>query len=119
MTTPLRVLLTNIRLNRRSGTEIVIRNMALALLREGHLPIVFTLEEGGSLTQELRLASVPVITDLRNLREPVDVIHGHHNPTTAIAAARFPDVPAIFVCHDFVSWHDVPPRLANIRRYVA
>lgn len=119
MTNPLRVLLTNICLNGRSGTEIVTRNIALALLRQGHLPTVFTLEEGGSLTQELRMASVPVITDLRNLREPIDIIHGHHNPTTAIAAARFPDVPAIFVCHDFVSWHDIPPRLANIRCYVA
>jgi len=57
---PLRVLLTNICLNGRSGTEIVTRNIALALLRPGHLPTVFTLEEGGSLTQELRMASVPV-----------------------------------------------------------
>lgn len=94
-------------------------DLALALLRQGHLPTVFTLEDGGSLTRELRMASVPVITDLGKLREPIDVIHGHHNPTTAIAAARFPDVPAIFVCHDFLSWHDVPPRLANIRCYVA
>jgi hypothetical protein len=117
--TPLRVLLTNIRLNQRSGTEIVIRNMALALLREGHCPTVFTLEEGGSLTEELRLASVPVVGDLRKLKEPIDIIHGHHNPTTAIAAARFPAVPTIFVCHDFVSWHDIPPRLANIARYIA
>jgi hypothetical protein len=119
MTKPLRVLLTNICLNGRSGTEIVTRNMAFALLRQGHLPTVFTFEEGGSLTRELRLASVPVITDLDNLRGPIDIIHGHHNPTTAIAAARFPEVPAVFVCHDFISWHDIPPRLANIKCYVA
>jgi hypothetical protein len=119
MTKQLRVLLTNICLNGRSGTEIVTRNMALALLRQGHLPAVFTFEGAGSLTHELRLASVPVITDLDNLRGPIDIIHGHHNPTTAIAATRFPEVPAVFVCHDFVSWHDVPPKLANIKCYIA
>lgn len=119
MKTQLRVLLTNICLNGRSGTEIVTRNIALALVRQGHCPIVFTLQDGGSITRELRQASVPVITDLRKLREPVDVVHGHHHPTTAIAAARFPEVPVIFVCHDFAAWYDVPPRLANIGRYIA
>jgi len=119
MKTQLKVLLTNICLNGRSGTEVVTRNIALALARQGHYPVVFTLQDGGSITRELRQASVPVITDLGMLREPVDVVHGHHHPTTAIAAVRFPEVPVIFVCHDFAAWHDVPPRLANIGHYVA
>src|SRR6476646_8774046 len=119
MKTNLRILLTNIRLDGSSGTEVVTRNIALALLRQGHYPIVFTLQDGGPITRELHQASVPVITDLGKLREPVDVVHGHHHPTTAIAAVRFQEVPVIFVCHDFVAWHDVPPRLANIGHYVA
>lgn len=114
----LRVLLTNICLDGRTGTEIVTRNIALELLRQGHTPEVFTLEDG-PIAEELRLASIPVTTDINTLRGPFDVIHGHHNPTTAIAAARFPDVPAVFVCHDFIAWHDAPPKLANIRRYIA
>ena len=114
----LRVLLTNICLDGRTGTEIVTRNIALELKRQGHMPEVFTLEDG-PIAEELRLASIPATTDINQLRGPVDVIHGHHNPTTAIAAARFPDVPAIFVCHDFLAWHDAPPKLANICRYVA
>lgn len=118
MTDSLRVLVTNICLTGRTGTEIATRNIALELLRQGHVPSVFTLDDG-PIGDELRRASIPVTTDITTLRGPFDVIHGHHNPTTAIAATRFPDIPAIFVCHDFTAWHDVPPKLANIRRYVA
>lgn len=118
MTDFLRVLLANICLNGRTGTEIATRNIALELKRQGHLPAVFTLVDG-PIAEELRQASIPVATDINALHGPFDVIHGHHNPTTAIAAARFPDVPAIFVCHDFLAWHDAAPKLANIRRYIA
>jgi hypothetical protein len=32
---------------------------------------------------------------------------------------RFPETPAVFVCHDNVSWFDAAPRLPNIRRYAS
>lgn len=116
--TGLRVLLTNITLAGRSGTETVTRDLALALARAGHRPMVYS-PSLGAIADELRAASVPVADDIDAIRETPDVIHGHHVIQTAVAAARFPDVPALFVCHDFTGWHDVPPRLPNIQTFVA
>lgn len=114
----LTVLITNIELSGRSGTEIVTRNLALGLLARGHIPIVYT-NTLGPIAEELRRASVPVITDITQVAEKIDVIHGHHTPVAAIAATRFPHVPTIFLAHDFTSWFDIPPRLPSIRRCIA
>jgi hypothetical protein len=114
----LRVLLTNITLAGRSGTETVTRDLALSLLRAGHRPMVYSPSLGG-IADELKAASIPVADDIASIREEPDVIHGHHVIQTAVAAARFPDVPALFVCHDFTGWHDVPPGLANVQAFVA
>ena len=114
----LRVLLTNRTLSDRTGTEIVIRDLALGLLRLGHHPFVYA-HEIGAFAAELRGASIPVVDEIDAIGTTPDVIHGHHNSALAAAVARFPDVPAIFVCHDFTAWHDAPPILPSIRRYVA
>jgi glycosyl transferase family 4/uncharacterized protein DUF7024 len=114
----LRVLLTNRALSERTGTEIVVRDLALGLLRLGHLPFVYA-HEVGAFAAELRAASIPVVDDIEAIGTTPDVIHGHHNSALAAAVARFPDVPAIFVCHDFTAWHDAPPIFPSIRRYVA
>lgn len=102
----------------RTGTEIVTRNTALHLLQRGHKPVVYT-QQAGPLAEELRRASIPVVTDIDALRVVPDIIHGHHNAPLATAIARFPAVPAIFVCHDFFSWQDEPVQFPSIRRYVA
>jgi FkbM family methyltransferase len=117
--TPLKVLITNITLAGRSGTEIVIRDLAIGLLERGHRPLVYSPIITGPIAEELRASSVPVVDNINSIDGPVDIIHGHHTPTTATAIARFPNVPAIFVCHDFVSWHDAPPQLPQIRRCIA
>lgn len=114
----LRVLITNIVLDGRSGTEIVTRNLALGLHRDGHRPIIYS-PQPGDIARELRAIGIPVLSSIDQLSEKPDIIHGHHTLQTAVAAIRFPQTPVIFVCHDFVAWHDVPPRLPNIVRYVA
>lgn len=114
----LSILLTNITLANRSGTETVTRDLALALLRAGHRPMVYS-PQLGPIAEEIRRASIPVTDDILTIGETPDVIHGHHVVQTAIAATRFPNTPAIFVCHDFMAWHDRPPRLPNIRAYVS
>lgn len=118
MSHPLTVLITNMVLSGRSGTEIQTRNIALELLRQGHKPLVYT-PVPGPIATELRQASIPVATDVNDIAQPIHLVHGHHLPTTLIAVARFPESPAIFVCHDFTAWHDSPPLLPSIRRYVA
>ena len=114
----LRVLLTNRALSDRTGTEIVIRDLALGLLRRGHHPYVYA-HEIGAFAAEVRGASIPVVDEIDAIGTTPDVIHGHHNSALAAAVARFPDVSAIFVCHDFTAWHDAPPIFPSIRRYVA
>lgn len=115
---PLSILLTNLLLAGRTGTEIVTRRLAGALRDLGHHPTVYT-PQPGALADELLALSGPVVSDIREVLGPVDTIHGHHLPTTVAALARWPHTPALFVCHDFVAWHDQPPMFPSIRRYIA
>jgi UDP-3-O-[3-hydroxymyristoyl] glucosamine N-acyltransferase len=62
---------------------------------------------------------VPVFSRLEDVPFRPDIIHGHHHVETTLALMHFRSVPGIFVCHDRFAWHDVPPRLSAIRRYVA
>jgi glycosyltransferase involved in cell wall biosynthesis len=114
----LRILITNITLATRTGTELYVRDLATALLDRGHTPIVYSTELG-SVARELRAALVLVVDDLDALVTPPDVIHGHHNLPTMTALLRFPGVPAVFFCHDASAWHDSPPGFPRILQYVA
>ena len=117
MSRPLRILFTNITLATRTGTEAYIREAAVGLLRRGHSPVIYS-PELGEIAEEIRAATIPVVDDLSRLGAPPDVIHGHHQQAMT-ALLHFPGVPAIFVTHDWTSWHDVPPLFPRIRRYVA
>jgi len=114
----LRVLITNLTLAGRSGTELYVRDLARALLARGHAPIVYS-PDLGDLARELRATTVPVVDDLRAVAVTPDVIHGHHHPETMTALLHFPGVPAVYFCHDWVAWHDEPPRFPRILRYAA
>ncbi len=114
----LNVLITNIVMSGRSGTEIVTRDLALGLARAGHNPTVYT-QRIGPIGEELKDHSIPVTTSIDGIGEPPDIIHAHHTPVAAVAVTRFPDVPAVFLAHDFVTWHDTPPIFTPIRRYLA
>jgi hypothetical protein len=118
MTQPLRILLTNITLATRTGTELWIKEAALGLLRRGHAPMVFT-SEPGEIADEIRAATVPVVHDLARLGVRPDLIHGHHHQPTMAALLHFPGVPAVFVAHDWMSWNDAPPLFPRILRYAA
>ena len=114
----LRVLITNLILSGRSGTEILTRDLAIGLQRYGHHPMVYC-PRTGEIASELRTLGIPVFSDIEQIREVPDIIHGHHTIEAAVAATRFPQTPAIFVCHDFNSWYDVPPRLLNFNHFAA
>jgi hypothetical protein len=95
-----------------------VRDLAIGLLSRGHFPVVFS-PRLGSLADELRVASVPVVDQLEKIAESPDVIHGHHSMETMMALLHFPRTPGIFVCHDAFAWHDMPPRFPRLRQYVA
>jgi hypothetical protein len=114
----LAVLLTNVWLDRRGGTEAVIRDIALGLLKRGHRPIVYS-PHLGEPAQELHQRGVAVINSLSSLAEPPDVIHGQHFIQTAEAILHFPQTPAIQMCHAWQHWAEGPAKFPQIHRYVA
>lgn len=115
---PRRVLIANITLASATGTVVYTRDLALALLRRGWTPIVYT-SSLGPVAQELREATIPVVTDPAQLASAPDIIHGHHTLETLAAMTRFPKTPAVFVNHDPLSWYSIPPILPRIRAYIA
>jgi hypothetical protein len=112
----LRVLITNIRMWPPSGTSTYVRDLALELQRQGHTPTVFSSTAGG-IVEELRGAGIEVTESLGDLREAPDIIHGHHQAPTLVAVQHWPEVPAIYVCHDHTSPNDQTPLRPSIRRY--
>jgi hypothetical protein len=113
-----RVLLTNNTLERRAGTELYVRDVALGLLARGHSPIAYS-PALGAVAAELRAATVPVIDSLDALGAPPELIHGHHHLETTEAALRFPRTPTISFCHGWTPWEELPAALPNVVRHVA
>ena len=118
MANRLTILLTNIWLEDFGGSEVVVRDMAVGLLRRGHRPIVYS-PKLGRAAEEIISRGVPVTDDLRTLAETPDIIHAHHCIPCGEALIRFPHVPAIFVCHGFESWLEAPAHFPQIGVYVA
>ncbi|HEY3026616.1 MAG TPA: glycosyltransferase [Pyrinomonadaceae bacterium] len=114
----MRILITNNSLASRAGSELYVRDLAIGLLNRGHSPIAYSTRLG-EVAEEIRAATVPVIADLDAMASPPDVIHGQHHLETMTALLRFPGVPAIYFCHGWIPWQELPPRFPRILRYVA
>jgi len=114
----LRVLLTNAWMDQPGGTESVIRDVALGLLRRGHRPTVYA-PHLGDPAQALFQLGVAVTEDLSKITEAPDVIHGQHFIPTAEALLHFPQTPAIQYCHGWQHWREAPAPLPQIHRYLA
>jgi hypothetical protein len=95
-----------------------VRDLAIGLLRRGHTPICYS-NRLGEVAQEIREATVPVIDDFDAMAAPPDIIHGQHHLNTMTALLRFAGVPAIYLCHGWLPWEELPPRFPRILRYVA
>lgn len=115
---PRRVLITNRTLATRTGTEIYVRDLASALLRRGHHPIVYS-PYLGPIADEIRAQTIPVMSDVSRIGAAPDIIHGHHGLETLVALLAFPGVPAVNVCHSWVGWPDTPLQLPRVARYIA
>jgi hypothetical protein len=114
----MRILLTNNSLAVRAGSELYLRDIAIELMRRGHQPVAYSTKLG-SVAEELRAATVPVIDRLGALAEPPDIIHGQHHYETLTALLRFPHTPAIYYCHGWLPWEEATLRHPSIVRYVA
>ncbi|HEU4713968.1 MAG TPA: glycosyltransferase family 4 protein [Pyrinomonadaceae bacterium] len=114
----LRILITNLRLEGWTGTELFVRDLARGLLQAGHHPILYS-PRLGRLAAETRKETIPVIDDLSRLATPPDIIHGQHANETMTALLHFPSAPAIYFCHDWYFNEDYPPRFPRLLRYIA
>lgn len=118
MNSPLRILITTLELDTRRGVQNVSRDLAVGLRNAGHAPVVYA-RKSGPVADDLRAAGFQVETNVQAIEGSFDVIHGHHLVACSPALARYPETPAVFVCHDNASWFDAAPRLPNIRQYAA
>jgi hypothetical protein len=114
----LKILITNVILTGYTGTEVVVRDLAMELKRLGHLPFLLT-RKTGLMSREIDRLGIEVLSDLRDLTVEPDVIHGHHHAPFLEALLHFPSVPAVWVCHDATSRWDEPFQFPRILRYVA
>lgn len=114
----MRVLITNIVLAARSGTEIVVEQLADWLRRQGHTPVLYA-PLVGPLGEEMRNRGHHVHDRIAQIQQPPEVIHGHHGGPTMTALAAFPGVPALFVAHSVAAEFDRPPLHPAIREVFA
>ena len=114
----MKILITNVQLDQRTGTEIVTRDLDAELRRRGHNVCVYTPRPGGIAT-EIGDAGGFVVDNIADVPFTPDVIHGHHHVPTVEAMVRFPSTPAIFVCHDRFSPQDSMPVSPSLHHYVA
>ncbi len=74
----MRILITNIVLDSRTGTEVVAIELATALARRGHEVAVFSPDVGES-GRKLMAGDIRVLSSVPDPEFRPDVIHGHHN----------------------------------------
>jgi Glycosyltransferase Family 4 len=114
----LRILIVNVTLASRTGTETALRDLAFGLKTAGHKPIVYS-PELGEIADEIRSSGIPVFSQLQDLSEEPDIVHGNHHVQTVEALLKFRNARGLFVCHDRRAHMSAPPRMARILRYVA
>lgn len=94
---PVNILITNAFLDFHAGTQVVVRELARELRRQGHDPVVYS-PRLGLVADEIRSSGIVVTDRLSSLTKPPDIIHGQHSPSLQ-ALCHFLAVPAIYVCH--------------------
>lgn len=114
----MKVLLTNYNLTRRGGSQLYVRDVAVRLLELGHTPIVYS-PTLGQVANELRAATVPVVSDLNEIAAHPDVIHGQQLFEVMAALLRFTNAPAVYFNHNWFTPATGIPRFPRILRYVA
>ncbi len=91
----MRILLTCMTLQARSGAILSTRDLAVGLHEEGDEVFVYS-PTLGPLAEDLRGRGVSVVDSLSELLLWPDLIHGHHHIETIQTLLRFPEVPGLF-----------------------
>jgi hypothetical protein len=73
----------------------------------------------GPVAAPLAAAGCAVVDRLTQLPWTPDVMHGQHKVPSDLAAAAFPDVPMLFLCHGALPREEETCRSPNVRQYAA
>jgi len=113
----LKILITNADLDLYAGTQVVVRDLAVQLQRQGHQPMAYS-RKLGDVADEIRSHGIEVTDNLNRLSSVPDVIHGQYHPLVIETLLQFPSVPAILVCHAARGFSQAPVYFPRILRYV-
>lgn len=114
----MKVLITNSRLAEQTGSERLVRDLALLLQAGGITPAVYV-SEPGPLAKILQDGGIPVVDHpLAGSFQP-DLIHGYGNLETIVALLAHPGVPAVFSSAGTGLWQQQAPLHPRICRYLA
>ena len=112
------ILITNIWLVNYAGTEVYVRDLAIALKNRGIHVEVYS-PDLGTVAAEIREAGILVTDSTEELVNKPDLIHAHHFIPTMDVIVRFPDTGVIYFLHDRTNIVDTPPKHRNIVKYMA
>ncbi len=118
MSEPLRILFTNNTLARPAGTEMSTHDACLAMRARGHTVAVFS-REHGEVAEKLRAQGVTVLLDPADAPFTPDVIHGHHEWETTLAALAWPRADVVSFCRGPDLWQEAPCRAPNVAHWAA
>lgn len=114
----MRILYTNNTLSQPAGTELAVRDLCLEMRRRGHEVAAFSMQHG-KVAEMLKEAGVPVAGRLEEVPFVPDVIHGHHEWETSLAALNWIKCPVISFCRGLEGWQEEPCLAPNVVRWVA
>lgn len=103
----MKVLIVNERLSKRTGTEIVTRDLALGLANRRHEVEVLTGQKG-RLAKEVEAAGINVATAVGRIGFSPDVIHFNDLSLAGFVSRAYPDVPAL------LQWHRSIPKTFTV-----
>lgn len=112
------ILITNIWLENRGGTEVFVRDLSFALKDKGHHVEVYS-PRIGLLAEEISAYGIHVTNDPEQLVTEPDIIHAHHYLPCMEVMSRFKSCPAIYFVHDYSFNGDIPPNSNRIIKYIA
>ncbi len=114
----MKLLFTNNTLSRLAGTELAIRDLCLEMRRRGHEVAAYS-PQHGEVAGLLQEAGIPVLGLLEEAPFEPDVIHGHHQLETTLAALRWPRRPVISFCRGLEAWQEEPCTAPNVVLWTA
>jgi glycosyltransferase involved in cell wall biosynthesis len=112
------VLITNIWLVNQAGTEVGVRDLAIALQKRGHHVEVYS-PSLGVVAREIREAGIHIVDSVQDLVAVPDIIHAQHFTPSLDAMLKFPGIPAVYVLHDRTHPADTPPKINQVVKYYA